>query len=110
MTILPGLDGPLATALQGEMDPDRLFVTIEPNERFYFALPYLDEEHGEVLGGSSSRALPPPGPHSTLSSSRLASFRASGSSSSAVRFRRMNNPQAASNTPATRPTDAAYGS
>ena len=48
--ILPGLEGPLATALSGEVDPDQLFVTIEPNERFYFAIPYLDEATQDVLG------------------------------------------------------------
>lgn len=49
MGILPGLEGPLETALRGEVDPDRLFVTIEPNERFYFAIPYLDEGTRDVL-------------------------------------------------------------
>ena len=41
MRILPGLEEPLRIALNGELDPDRLFVTIEPNERFYFAVPYF---------------------------------------------------------------------
>jgi NarL family two-component system sensor histidine kinase LiaS len=50
MEILPGLEVPLRTALNGEIDPDRLFVTLEPNERFYFAIPYLDEFDQEVLG------------------------------------------------------------
>jgi len=50
MGILPGLDEPLKTALSGELDPDRLFVTIEPNERFYFAVPYFDEAEQHVLG------------------------------------------------------------
>ena len=50
MAILPGLEGPHKTALSGEIDPERLFVTIEPNERFYFAIPYLDEAEQEVLG------------------------------------------------------------
>ncbi len=48
--ILPGLDSPLQAALNGVTDSERLFVTLEENERFYFALPYLDEENGEVLG------------------------------------------------------------
>lgn len=48
--ILPGLQGPLTTALRGEVDPQRLFVTLEPNERFYFAIPYLDEVNQDVLG------------------------------------------------------------
>ena len=34
--ILPGLEEPLKTALAGVMDPDRLFVTIEPDERVLF--------------------------------------------------------------------------
>lgn len=50
MGILPGLAEPLETALNGELDPDRLFVTIEPNERFYFAVPYFDEDEQDVLG------------------------------------------------------------
>ena len=50
MGILPGLEEPLETALRGEIDPERLFVTIEPNESFYFTLPYLDETDQKVLG------------------------------------------------------------
>lgn len=50
MGILPGLEGALKTALNGEIDPDRLFVTLEPNERFFFTVPYLDEADEEVLG------------------------------------------------------------
>jgi NarL family two-component system sensor histidine kinase LiaS len=50
MGLLPGLEEPLTTALSGEVDPDRLFVTIEPNERFYFAVPYFDEDERNVLG------------------------------------------------------------
>ena len=48
--ILPGLEEPLKTALSGEIDPERLFVTLEPNERFYFALPYLDEDNQDCFG------------------------------------------------------------
>jgi NarL family two-component system sensor histidine kinase LiaS len=48
--ILPGLESPLQAASQGVTDPERLFVTLEENERFFFALPYLDEENAEVLG------------------------------------------------------------
>jgi signal transduction histidine kinase len=48
--ILPGLEEPLAIALRGEVDPERLFVTLEPNERFYFAIPFFDEEGRNVLG------------------------------------------------------------
>jgi len=47
---LPQLDAVLATALTGDVDPEQLFVTIEPNESFYFAIPYLDEISQEVLG------------------------------------------------------------
>jgi NarL family two-component system sensor histidine kinase LiaS len=47
---LPGLEEPLKTALAGVMDPDRLFVTIEPDERFYFAVPYYDESEQNVIG------------------------------------------------------------
>jgi signal transduction histidine kinase len=48
--MLPGLEEPLRTALRGQVDPERLFVTLEPNESFYFTIPYLDEVTGEVLG------------------------------------------------------------
>lgn len=50
MGILPGLEEPLATALRGEVDPQRLFVSLEPHERFYFAVPILDERSQDVLG------------------------------------------------------------
>ena len=50
MGVLPGLEETLAAAMNGMLDADRLFVTIEPNERFYFAIPYLDEIDQEVLG------------------------------------------------------------
>ncbi len=46
----PGLDGALTAALNGEVDPERIFVTIEPHERFYFAIPVTDEDDQEVLG------------------------------------------------------------
>jgi hypothetical protein len=48
--VLPGLGGVLTAALSGESDAEKLFVTLEPNERFYFALPYLDETQQQVLG------------------------------------------------------------
>jgi NarL family two-component system sensor histidine kinase LiaS len=47
--ILPGLEGALQSAFRGELDPDKLMVTLEPNERFYFAIPYFDENEEEVL-------------------------------------------------------------
>ena len=50
LEILPGLDSVLNTALEGEIDPERLFVTLEPNESFYFAIPYFDETNQVVLG------------------------------------------------------------
>ena len=46
--ILPGLEGALQSAFRGELDPDHLMVTLEPNERFYFAIPYFDESKEEV--------------------------------------------------------------
>ena len=52
LNFLPRLDSVIETALAGEVDPDRLFVTIEPNESFYFAIPYFDEVNQEVLGVS----------------------------------------------------------
>jgi len=52
MGILPGLEKPLNTALSGELDPERLFVTIEPHERFFFTVPLLDEDRQEVLGAA----------------------------------------------------------
>ena len=48
--ILPGLEESLRTALAGELNYDRLFVTIEPDERFYFAVPYHDESDQKVIG------------------------------------------------------------
>lgn len=48
--ILPGLEGAMATALRGEIDTEKLFVTLEPNERFYFLIPYLDNTYQDVLG------------------------------------------------------------
>ena len=48
--ILPGLEQVLDTALSGNVDPDRLFVELEPNESFYFAVPYFDENNQDLLG------------------------------------------------------------
>jgi len=50
MGILPGLEGALTAALNGEVDPEKLFITLEPHERFYFAVPVMDEDNLEVLG------------------------------------------------------------
>ena len=46
----PGLDSALTAALNGELDPEQIFVTLEPNKRFYFAVPVKDENDQEVLG------------------------------------------------------------
>jgi len=46
----PGLDGALTAALNGEVDPEQIFVTLEPHDRFYFAVPVKDEDGQEVLG------------------------------------------------------------
>jgi NarL family two-component system sensor histidine kinase LiaS len=48
--ILPDLDGALTAALNGESDPEKVFITLEPHERFYFAIPVKDEDDQEVLG------------------------------------------------------------
>ncbi len=46
----PGLDGALTAALNGEYDPEKVFITLEPHQRFYFAIPVTDEDDQEVLG------------------------------------------------------------
>ncbi len=48
--VLPGLEGTLKAALGGETDPEQLFVTLKPQESFYFVVPVRDENHQEVLG------------------------------------------------------------
>ena len=48
--ILPGLRGPLEAALEGDLNADRLFVTLVPNEQFYFAVPLVDETGQDVIG------------------------------------------------------------
>jgi NarL family two-component system sensor histidine kinase LiaS len=50
MDILPGLEEPFKSALSGEYNSEQLFVTIEPNERFYFTIPYFDQAHQDVVG------------------------------------------------------------
>ena len=50
MGILPGLERSLTAALSGEDDPEQLFVTLEPHERFYFSFPIVDESSQKVLG------------------------------------------------------------
>ena len=46
----PGLDGALTAAFNGEVDPEKIFVVLEPNERFYFTIPVKDKDDQEVLG------------------------------------------------------------
>jgi NarL family two-component system sensor histidine kinase LiaS len=49
--ILPGLEEPLKAALAGEDDPDRLFVTIKPDQELFFIVPVRDEQDAQrVLG------------------------------------------------------------
>jgi NarL family two-component system sensor histidine kinase LiaS len=48
-SILPGLEEPIETALKGELNENKLFVTLEPNESFYFAVPYFTEGGQDVL-------------------------------------------------------------
>lgn len=50
--LLPGLEAVMGAAYAGEMDPERLFVTLTPYERFYFAIPYFSESTQEVLAVS----------------------------------------------------------
>jgi len=52
LNILPGLEKVFESALSGEIDPAELFVTIIPYERFYFAIPYLDEQGNDVIAVS----------------------------------------------------------
>jgi NarL family two-component system sensor histidine kinase LiaS len=51
--ILPGLAEPLQAALAGEEDPDRLFVTIQPDQEFFLVVPLRDEQDTQrVLGAA----------------------------------------------------------
>ncbi|HDD55069.1 MAG: hypothetical protein DRI65_03095 [Chloroflexota bacterium] len=50
--LLPGLDDVMQAAYSGEVDPERLFVTLVPYERFYFATPYFKEGSKDVLAVS----------------------------------------------------------
>jgi signal transduction histidine kinase len=52
-SILPGLAEPLQAALAGEDDPDRLFVTIKPDQEFFLIVPLRDEQDTpRVLGAA----------------------------------------------------------
>lgn len=44
--LLPGLEEPLRAALAGEADPERLFVTIDPDREFFFLMPFFKERAG----------------------------------------------------------------
>jgi len=49
--ILPGLEAPLKAALAGEENPDRLFVTIRPDQELFIIVPVRDEQDAQrVLG------------------------------------------------------------
>jgi signal transduction histidine kinase len=50
LKILPQLEKVVEAALSGNVDPEQLFVTIEPNESFYFAIPFFDKTNQIVLG------------------------------------------------------------
>lgn len=52
LSILPGLEDVLDSALTGSIDPSKIFVTIAPYEEFYFAVPYFDETGEKVLAVS----------------------------------------------------------
>ena len=49
LSILPGLEEPIETALKGDFDEDKLYVTLEPNESFYFAVPYFNKGGQDIL-------------------------------------------------------------
>jgi NarL family two-component system sensor histidine kinase LiaS len=49
-SLLSGLEGPVEAALQGDLNADNLFVTLQPNEEFFMAVPLSDESGHEVLG------------------------------------------------------------
>jgi NarL family two-component system sensor histidine kinase LiaS len=50
--LLPGLGEPLEAALAGEEDPDRLFVTIKPDQEFFFIVPLRDEQDTQRVVGA----------------------------------------------------------
>jgi len=50
--ILPGLAEPLKAALAGEEDPDRLFVTIKPDQEFFLIVPLRDEQDTQRVVGA----------------------------------------------------------
>jgi NarL family two-component system sensor histidine kinase LiaS len=51
--ILPGLAAPLKAALAGEVDPERLFVPIKPEQELLFVVPFHDEgDTQRVLGAA----------------------------------------------------------
>jgi signal transduction histidine kinase len=50
LKILPGMETTLKAALSGEEDPEKLFFTLEPHERFHFSVPIRSETSQELLG------------------------------------------------------------
>jgi NarL family two-component system sensor histidine kinase LiaS len=50
LNILPGLEGAMKSALDGELNPDKIFVTLEPHKSFYFVLPIVDRSEYDFLG------------------------------------------------------------
>lgn len=51
ISTIPGLDRPYQAAMQGETDPEKLFATTEPGEKYVMALPIMSEsEEGRILG------------------------------------------------------------
>jgi NarL family two-component system sensor histidine kinase LiaS len=48
--LFPGLESVLTAALNGETDPEKLFVSLEPQEQFFFAVPVMEKDNHEVLG------------------------------------------------------------
>lgn len=50
LEILPGLEDAMKSALDGQLDPDKIFVTLEKHESFYFVLPIVDKTTLNFLG------------------------------------------------------------
>jgi len=50
--LLPGLKPVIEAASAGVLDPEQIFVTLEPYERFYFAIPYFSDDTHDVLAVS----------------------------------------------------------
>jgi len=50
MGILPDLKRVLTNALRGDISPEKVFVTLEPHEHIYFAIPIMDQTDQVILG------------------------------------------------------------